>query len=115
MLVAMPDNQDSSSATARAALDSSDPGGESASDEPDQPDGAVGKDAAAASTRPSFLRRLIPQTPTSRFLSYVQPHLGLVAGGSVMGVLKFGLPLAFPLAFKYVFDVLLVQIGRAHV
>jgi ATP-binding cassette, subfamily B, putative efflux pump len=106
----MPENQDSSSATARAALDGSDPGGESASDEPDQPNGAVavGTDAVAGSSRPSFLRRLIPQTPTFRFLSYVRPHLWLVAGGSVMGVLKFGLPLAFPLAFKYVFDVLLV-------
>ena len=106
----MPDNQDSSSATARAALDGYDPGGESASDEPDQPDraGAAGTDAAAGSSRPGFLRRVIPQTPTFRFLSYVRPHLWLVAGGSVMGVLKFGLPLAFPLAFKYVFDVLLV-------
>jgi ATP-binding cassette, subfamily B, putative efflux pump len=106
----MPDNQDSSSATAGAALDGSDPAGESASDEPDQPNGAVavGTDAAAGFSRPSFLRRLIPQTPTVRFLSYVRPHLWLVAGGSVMGVLKFGLPLAFPLAFKYVFDVLLV-------
>src|SRR5262249_42492701 len=106
----MPDNQDSSWAGARAALDSSDPAGESASDEPDQPDGAVaaGADAPAGSARRSFLRRLIPRTPTFRFLSYVRPHLWLVAGGSVMGVLKFGLPLAFPLAFKYVFDVLLV-------
>lgn len=106
----MPDNQDSSSAGARAALDSSDPAGESASDEPDQPDGAAAAeaDAPASSERRSFLRRLIPRTPTFRFLSYVRPHLWLVAGGSVMGVLKFGLPLAFPLAFKYVFDVLLV-------
>jgi ATP-binding cassette, subfamily B, putative efflux pump len=106
----MPDNQDSSSAGARAALESSDPAEESASDEPDQPDGAVGAGTGAAggSWRRSFLGRLIPQTPTFRFLSYVRPHLWLVAGGSVMGVLKFGLPLAFPLAFKYVFDVLLV-------
>jgi ATP-binding cassette, subfamily B, putative efflux pump len=43
-----------------------------------------------------------------RFLGYVRPHLWFVAGGSVMGILKFTLPLAFPLAFKYVFDVLLV-------
>ena len=104
----MPDNQDSSSAAARAALDGSDPAGDSASDEPDQPDGAADTGAAQGATRRSFLRRLIPQTPTFRFLSYVRPHLSLVAGGSVMGVLKFGLPLAFPLAFKYVFDVLLV-------
>ena len=107
----MPDNQDSSSAGGRAAaLDSSDPAGESASDEPDQPDCAVATGAAvlADSARQRFLRRLVPRSPTFRFLSYVRPHLWLVAGGSVMGVLKFGLPLAFPLAFKYVFDVLLV-------
>lgn len=106
----MPDNQDSSSAGARAALDSCDPAGESASDEPDQPAGAVAAetDPAAGFARKSLLRRLIPQTATFRFLSYVRPHLWLVAGGSVMGVLKFGLPLAFPLAFKYVLDVLLV-------
>ena len=51
-------------------------------------------------------------SPTLRFLSYVRPHLWLVAGGSVMGILKFVLPLAFPLAFKYVFDVLLVPQPR---
>src|SRR5271163_3838664 len=52
--------------------------------------------------------RVVPPTPLVRFLGYVRPHLGLVTGGSVMGILKFTLPLAFPLAFKYVFDVLLV-------
>ncbi len=52
--------------------------------------------------------RLVPPTALARFLGYVRPHLWLVAGGSVMGILKFTLPLAFPLAFKYVFDVLLV-------
>jgi ATP-binding cassette, subfamily B, putative efflux pump len=52
--------------------------------------------------------RVVPPTALVRFLGYVRPHLGLVAGGSVMGILKFTLPLAFPLAFKYVFDVLLV-------
>jgi len=55
-----------------------------------------------------FRSRLMGNSPTLRFLSYVRPHLRLVAGGSVMGILKFVLPLAFPLAFKYVFDVLLV-------
>ncbi len=53
-------------------------------------------------------KRVVGNSPTLRFLSYVRPHLRFVAGGSVMGVLKFVLPLAFPLAFKYVFDVLLV-------
>jgi hypothetical protein len=43
----------------------------------------------------------LPRTPLMRFLAYVRPHLWLVAGGSVMGVLKFTLPLAFPLAFTY--------------
>src|SRR6266852_8524898 len=52
--------------------------------------------------------RIFPPTALIRFLGYVRPHLWLVAGGSVMGILKFTLPLAFPLAFKYVFDVLLV-------
>jgi len=52
--------------------------------------------------------RVVPRTALVRFLGYVRPHLWLVAGGSVMGILKFTLPLAFPLAFKYVFDVLLV-------
>ena len=52
--------------------------------------------------------RIVPRTALVRFLGYVRPHLWLVAGGSVMGILKFTLPLAFPLAFKYVFDVLLV-------
>src|SRR6202035_150716 len=56
--------------------------------------------------------RLVPRTALVRFLGYVRPHLLLVTGGSVMGILKFTLPLAFPLAFKYVFDVLLVP--QAH-
>jgi ATP-binding cassette, subfamily B, putative efflux pump len=65
-----------------------------ASDEPDQ--------------QPGWIARHLPRTPLTRFLGYVRPHLWLVAGGSFMGILKFTLPLAFPLAFKYVFDVLLV-------
>jgi subfamily B ATP-binding cassette protein MsbA len=52
--------------------------------------------------------RMRPRAALWRFLAYVRPHLAYVAGGSVMGILKFTLPLAFPLAFKYVFDVLLV-------
>src|ERR1700688_846506 len=60
----------------------------------------------------SLRSRLVGNSPTLRFLSYVRPHLWLVAGGSVMGILKFVLPLAFPLAFKYVFDVLLVPQPR---
>src|ERR1700674_1126877 len=76
-----------------------------ASDEPDQ------------RSRGFFGRtfdRLIPRTALVRFLGYVRPHLWLVTGGSVMGILKFTLPLAFPLAFKYVFDVLLVPQPHAE-
>ena len=62
--------------------------------------------------RGSLRSRLVGNSPTLRFLSYVRPHLWLVAGGSVMGILKFVLPLAFPLAFKYVFDVLLIPQPR---
>src|SRR5260370_17768561 len=47
--------------------------------------------------------RIVPRTALVRFLGYVRPHLWLVAGGSVMGILKFPLPLAFPPAFKYLF------------
>ena len=42
-----------------------------------------------------------------RFIGYVRPHLRLVVGAALMGIGKFTLPLAFPLAFKYVIDVLL--------
>src|SRR6266481_6345680 len=76
-----------------------------APDDPDQPH--PGQPAG----RGFFARlsnRIFPATALIRFLGYVRPHLWLVAGGSVMGILKFTLPLAFPLAFKYVFDVLLV-------
>src|SRR5208282_2500532 len=46
-------------------------------------------------------------SPALRFLSFVKPHLRLVVGAALMGIGKFTLPLAFPLAFKYVVDVLL--------
>src|SRR5438270_9457495 len=48
-----------------------------------------------------------PNSPLVRFLSFVRPHLRLIIGAALMGVGKFTLPLAFPLAFKYVVDVLL--------
>src|SRR5579863_1150002 len=47
------------------------------------------------------------RSPLIRFLSFVRPHLALVVGAALTGVGKFTLPLAFPLAFKYVIDVLL--------
>ncbi len=42
-----------------------------------------------------------------RFAGLLKPYLRLVVGAALMGVGKFTLPLAFPLAFKYVIDVLL--------
>jgi ABC-type multidrug transport system fused ATPase/permease subunit len=45
--------------------------------------------------------------PLVRFLSLVRPYRRLVVGAALMGVGKFTLPLVFPLAFKYVVDVLL--------
>src|SRR5215469_1363633 len=44
-----------------------------------------------------------------RFLACIKPHLRLVVGAALMGIGKFTLPLAFPLAFKYVVDVLLAS------
>ena len=48
-------------------------------------------------------------SPLSRFLAFVRPHMKLATGAAVMGVIKFNLPLAFPLAFKYIVDVLVVH------
>jgi ATP-binding cassette, subfamily B, putative efflux pump len=89
------------------------------SDTPDEPDGTEPSTQTAG--RAPF-EPAAPATPSNgapsvggarrsplfRFLSYVRPHLWLVAGGAFMGVLKFTLPLIFPLAFKYVIDVLLM-------
>jgi|SRR5271170_5181533 len=44
-----------------------------------------------------------------RFVGYLGPYLRLVIGAALMGVGKFTLPLAFPLAFKYVIDVLVTS------
>ncbi len=45
--------------------------------------------------------------PLIRFLSCVRPYRRFVIGAALMGIGKFTLPLAFPLAFKYVVDVLI--------
>jgi ATP-binding cassette, subfamily B, putative efflux pump len=123
----MPDRSDvSTSGAGTTAGTSRAPG-----DEPDEPDGPApgagprGTTAGASSSttesetpagssapRGGFVARLFPNTPLFRFLGYVRPHLWLVAGGAAMGILKFTLPLAFPLAFKYVIDVLLVPQPR---
>ncbi len=44
-----------------------------------------------------------------RFLRYVAPHKWYIAGAAAAGVLKFVIPLAFPLALKYLTDVV---VGR---
>jgi ATP-binding cassette, subfamily B, putative efflux pump len=49
------------------------------------------------------------RSPLPRFLSFVRPHIRLVVGAALAGIGKFTLPLAFPLAFKYVIDVLLAS------
>src|SRR6267154_1717093 len=49
---------------------------------------------------------------TFRCLEFVRPHLRLIVGAALMGVGKFTLPLAFPLAFKYVVDVLLTTSAK---
>ncbi|HTW87860.1 MAG TPA: ABC transporter ATP-binding protein [Candidatus Binataceae bacterium] len=52
--------------------------------------------------RAKFIR-----SPLARFLACLKPHLRFVVGAALMGIGKFTLPLAFPLAFKYIIDVLL--------
>jgi ABC-type multidrug transport system fused ATPase/permease subunit len=47
------------------------------------------------------------RSPLLRFLSYVAPHKWYIAGAAITGVLKFVIPLAFPLALKYLTDVVL--------
>ncbi len=47
-------------------------------------------------------------SPLWRFLAYVKPYRSLVAGAAFMGILKFSLPLLFPLVLKYITDDILV-------
>ena len=49
------------------------------------------------------------RSPLPRFLGFVRPHMKLAMGAALMGIIKFNLPLAFPLAFKYIVDVLVVH------
>jgi ABC-type multidrug transport system fused ATPase/permease subunit len=49
------------------------------------------------------------RSPLVRFFAYVKPQMRFVFGSAMMGVGKFTLPLAFPLAFKYIVDVLLTS------
>lgn len=49
------------------------------------------------------------RSPLTRFLYLVRPYMWLVVGAALTGIGKFTLPLAFPLAFKYVIDVLIAS------
>jgi ATP-binding cassette, subfamily B, putative efflux pump len=51
----------------------------------------------------------IKSSPLVRFLSFIKPHLRFAGGAGLMGIAKFTLPLVFPLAFKYIIDVLLLH------
>ncbi len=55
-----------------------------------------------------FFSRL-ESSPLARFLAFVRPHMKLAGAAAVMGIIKFNLPLAFPLAFKYIVNVLVVR------
>jgi len=60
-------------------------------------------DSAGQPTRASQRSSLL------RFLAYVAPHKWYIAGAAITGILKFGIPLAFPLALKYLTDVVLAR------
>ena len=49
------------------------------------------------------------RSPLFRFLAYVAPHKWYIAGAAATGVLKFVIPLAFPLALKFLTDVVLAR------
>jgi ABC-type multidrug transport system fused ATPase/permease subunit len=59
-------------------------------------------------------RVLYRQSPLIRFLGYVRPYGWFIAGAAVAGTVKFVIPLAFPLALKYLTDVVLAPDPRAH-
>lgn len=54
----------------------------------------------------------ITRSPLARFLSFVHPHMKLAIAAAISGIVKFNLPLVFPLAVKYILDVLVVQSHR---
>ena len=71
----------------------------------DSQDSQTSKELAQA---PRFFARF-KNSPLPRFLAFVRPHMKLAMAAAVMGIVKFNLPLAFPLAFKYIIDVLVVH------
>ena len=60
----------------------------------------------------SHIQVRVSKSPFIRFLSFIKPQARFVVGAALMGVGKFTLPLAFPLTFKYVVDVLLAAQPR---
>jgi ATP-binding cassette, subfamily B, putative efflux pump len=61
---------------------------------------------------PGFFARTsadVNRSPLARFLSFVGPHMKLAIAAAIAGIIKFNLPLAFPLAVKYILDVLVVH------
>ena len=56
---------------------------------------------------PTTVRAARGRAPVLRFLGYVRPHRWYIAGAATMGVAKFVIPLGFPLALKYLTDVVL--------
>jgi ABC-type multidrug transport system fused ATPase/permease subunit len=66
---------------------------------------------------PEVARRVRPsaatRSPLLRFLRYVAPHRRYIAGAAAAGVLKFVIPLAFPLALKYLTDIVLARAPSA--
>jgi len=61
---------------------------------------------------PSASRHIAPAHSRSallRFLEYVAPHKWYIVGAALTGILKFGVPLIFPLALKYVTDIVLAR------
>ena len=63
------------------------------------------------------MARLVRDVPSSRplvrFLRFVGPHKWLIVGAAAAGVVKFVIPLAFPLALKYLTDVVLAPHPQA--
>lgn len=64
----------------------------------------------------TFIRALTAaqaDAPLFRFIDFLRPHLALIAGASMMGILRFTIPLTIPLVFKYLIDMLLTP--HSHV
>lgn len=81
-------------------------------DLPEQNGGSRANHQGARPHRLARWRRGFERPPLARFLACVRPYFRYVVGAALAGIGKFALPFAFPLAFKYVLDVLLVPQPR---